>query len=57
MKAKTYEKTNPKQERIVNIRNLSDKFSILIRKSGAETFQNHVFIRVPPGSKMALAGI
>ena len=43
MKAKTYEKTNPKQERIVNIRNLSDKFSILSRKSGAKTSQNQIF--------------
>ena len=46
MQAKTYEKTNPKQERIVNIRNLSDKFSILNRKLGAQISQNQIF-RVP----------
>ena len=46
MKAKTYEKTNPKQERIVNIKNLSDKLSNLKRKLDAQTSQNQIF-RVP----------
>jgi len=37
MKAKTYEKTNPKQERIVNFRNLLDESSILSQNLGAKT--------------------
>jgi hypothetical protein len=55
MKAKTYEKTNPKQERIVNIRNWSDKFSNLSRKLGAKPPKTRYL--GSPGSKMALGGI
>ena len=42
MKAKTHEKTNPKQERIVNFRDLTDKSSILSRNLGAQTSQNDI---------------
>ena len=55
MKAKTYEKTNPKQERIVNIRNWSDKFSNLSRKLDAKPPKTRYL--GSPGSKMALGGI
>ena len=38
MKAKMHGKTKPRQERIVDIRNATDKSSILSRNLGPKTF-------------------
>ena len=43
MKPKTYGKTKPRQERIVDIRNMTDKSSILNQNLGPKTFQNQTF--------------
>ena len=43
MNPKTYEKTKPRQERKVDIRNMTDKSSILNRNLGPKTFQNQTF--------------
>ena len=43
MKAKTHGITKPRQERIVSIRNMTDKFSIFCRKLGPKTFKNQTF--------------
>ena len=38
IKPKTYGKTKPRQERIVDIRNMTDKSAILNRNLGPKTF-------------------
>ena len=43
MKPKTYGKTKPRQERILDIRNMTDKSSILNRDLAPKTFQNQTF--------------
>ena len=43
MKAKTYAKTTPKRERLVNFRNLTDKSSILSQNLGPKTSTNEIF--------------
>ena len=43
MKPNTYGKTKPRQERIVDIRHMSDKSSILNRNLDPRTFQNQTF--------------
>ena len=43
IKPKTYGKTKPRQERIVDIRNMTDKSSILNRNLDPKTFQNQTF--------------
>ena len=43
IKPKTYGKTKPRQERIVDIRNMIDKSSISNQNLGPKTLQNQTF--------------